>query len=99
MKKPIEDEAFWTLIREHLELDEFPPVLSSTPPERYREISCTIPTFSTDLNRAREATEPRARSRINWFNVAVWAGVAAVSAVWVTGLIWFIQTVIQAIPI
>ena len=99
MKKPIEDDADWTLIREHLELDDFPPVLSSTPPERYLEISCAIPGFSTNLKRALAAIEPQPQSRICWLNVAVWAGIAAVSALWVTGLIWFIQTIIQVTPI
>jgi hypothetical protein len=96
MKKPIGDDADWTLIREHLELDDFPPVLSSKPLERYREISCDISGFSTDLKRAFGAIEPQPQSRICWLNVAVWAGIAAVSALWVTGLIWFIQTIIQA---
>jgi hypothetical protein len=99
MKKPIEDDADWTRIREHLELDDFAPVVSSAPPEHYLEISCDIRGFSTDLKRALGAIEPQRRSRICSHNVAVWAGIAAVSALWVAGLIWFIQTIIQAIPI
>jgi hypothetical protein len=98
MKRPIDDDADTNLIREHLELDDFPPVLSSTPPERYREISCDIPRFSTNLKRAPGAFEPQPESRICWLNVVVWAGIAAFSALWVTGLIWFIQTIIQATP-
>ena len=99
MRKPINDDAEWTLIREHLELDDFPQVQSSTPPERYTEICCVIAGVSTNLKRALGAIEPQPQSRICWFNVVVWAGIAAVSALWVTGLIWFIQTVIQATPI
>jgi hypothetical protein len=99
MRKPIDDDTDWNRIREHLELDDFPPVLSSTPPERYREISCAIPGFSTDLNRALRASQPQPQSQICWLNVVVWAAIAAVSALWMTGLIWFIQTIIQAIPI
>jgi hypothetical protein len=99
MKKPFEDDADWTLIRPHLELEDFPPLPSSKPPQRYREISCDIPRLSTNLKRAPGAFEPQPESRICWLNVVVWAGIAAVSALWMTGLIWFIQTIIQAIPI
>jgi hypothetical protein len=99
MTKPIDDDADWTLIRERLELDDVPPVLSSTPPQRYLEISCDIRGFSTDLKRASGAIEPQAQSRIDWRNVAGWAGIATVSALWVTGLIWFVQTMIQATTI
>lgn len=99
MQQPIEDDADWTLMRQHLELEDFPPVLSSKPPERYLEISCHIPGFSTDLKRAFGAVESQPQSRICWLNVAVWAGIAAVSVLWVTGLIWLIQTIIQATPI
>jgi hypothetical protein len=99
MKKPIEDDAEWTLIRPHLEFEDLPPLPSSKPPQRYPEISCGIPRLSTDLKRAFGAVEPQSQSRIDWRNVAVWAGIAAVSALWMTGLIWFIQTIIQAAPI
>ena len=98
MKKPIEDDADWTLIRQHLELD-FPPVPSSKPPQRYLEISCDIPGFSTSLKCAFGGVDPQPPSRICWLDVAVWAGIAAVSALWVAGLIWFIQTIIQTMLI
>jgi hypothetical protein len=92
MRKPIDDDNDWTLIREHLELDEFPTVVSSTPPERYREISCTIHGFSTNPKRALGAIEPQPQSRTYWLKIAAWGGIAAVSALCAAGLIWLIQT-------
>jgi hypothetical protein len=91
MRKPIDDDD-GTLIREHLELDEFPAVVTSTSPERYREISCAIPGFSTNPNRALGAIEPQPQSRTYWLKVAAWGGIAAVSALCAAGLIWLIQT-------
>jgi hypothetical protein len=98
MKNPI-DGADRTPIREGREPDDFPLVLSSKPRERYVVISCNIRGFSNDLTRALGVTEPQPQSRIDWLKAASWAGIAAVSALWMIGLIWIIQTMIHATTI